>query len=63
MAAIRLALVLVLLTGTWWASSAFIPSVFTRAGPAAGNAAALRGTPNGARSQEEGTSLLAMAPL
>mmetsp|Transcript_98133 Transcript_98133/g.210474 ORF Transcript_98133/g.210474 Transcript_98133/m.210474 type:complete len:289 (-) Transcript_98133:85-951(-) len=63
MVAFRPALALVLLAGTWWASSAFIPSVFRRAGPGAGNAAALRGTPDGARGQEEGTSLLAMAPL
>jgi len=62
MAAFRPALALVLLAGTWWASSAFIPSVFTRSGSTAGRAAALRGAAE-ARAQEEGTGLGAIAPL
>merc|ERR1719343_1730704 len=65
MAAFRPALALVLLAGTWWASTAFVPSVFTRSGPgSAGDAAALRGTPE-ARAQESGSAGLgaAVAPL
>merc|ERR1719343_785955 len=65
MAAFRPALALVLLAGTWWASTAFVPSVFTRSGPGpAGDAAALRGTPE-ARAQESGSTGLgaAVAPL
>jgi len=66
MVAFRPVLALVLLAGTWWASSAFIPSVLTQSGSAAestvGHAAALRGT-SGARAQEEGTGFMAMAPL
>jgi len=58
----RLALVLIALAGTWWASSAFVPSVFTRSGSTAGHAAALRGTP-GARAQEGSAGLGALAPL
>jgi hypothetical protein len=66
MVAFRPALALVLLSGTWWASSAFIPSVFTQsrstAEPPVGHAAALRGT-SGAQAQEDGPGLVAMAPL
>jgi len=65
MAAFRMALVLVLLAGTWWTSSTFIPSVFRQSGSTGEHAAALRGTP-GARAQgaqEEGAGLAAMAPL
>jgi len=66
MVAFRPALALVLLAGTWWASSAFIPSVFRQSGSTTespgGHAAALRGTA-GAQAQEDGTGFVAMAPL
>mmetsp|Transcript_103709 Transcript_103709/g.231584 ORF Transcript_103709/g.231584 Transcript_103709/m.231584 type:complete len:293 (+) Transcript_103709:63-941(+) len=66
MVAFRPALALVLLAGTWWASSAFIPSVFTQSRTPTESpdehAAALRGT-SGARAQEDGPGLVAMAPL
>jgi len=53
---------LMVLAVTWWATSAFIPSATPRSGSTSGHAAALRGAP-GARVEEEGIGLGALAPL
>jgi len=54
-----------ILIGTWWASSAFVTSVFTSSTSATGRAAALRGTASGSASagHESGSSLGVVAPL
>jgi len=56
------------LMGVWWASSTFVPSIFTNSNSGAGNAAALRGASVGSGvadvgSRESGTSMGVMAPL
>jgi len=54
------------LFGTWWASSAFVPSGFSSSAPEAGRAAALRGASAGsagAEGHESGASLGVMAPV
>jgi len=54
------------LLGTWWASSAFVPTGFSSSGSAAGNAAALRGasaSSAGSDSYTSGTSLGVVAPV
>jgi len=65
MAAFR-PVVALLLLGTWWASSAFVPSVFSSSNAGAGNSAALRGASvgsAGAEGRQSGSSLGVVAPL
>jgi len=66
MAAFRPVVALILLVGTWWVSSAFVPSVFASSGAEAGSTVSLRGASvgsAGADAQESGASLGVVAPL
>jgi len=59
----RVVLVLSVLAGTWWASSAFVPSVFSGSRSTVGHAASLGGDEPETLVQGKGAGIGAVAPL